>query len=321
MNNRLPLVTSIILSYNNFEYLFEAIKSILKQDYPLIELIIADDGSRDFPIHHITEFINKNKKENIANVIISTSNNNVGTVRNYNNALRKGKGKYFIGLSGDDIFFDHTIIRQIVRRFQKTNYKVISCRRLLCTRIDLQPIRLMPSDMYKNYILKKINKPDSQYKAFATGFYFELASGSATYYSKEVFDEFGYFDESYVLWEDGPFFTQFTREGNLIYTAYDIISIKYREGGVSGELHPAMREDYNRFLKKECYEYLGRFNVIKRRYIRFLYRRSIVIKMASNIKKIAFYLRYIDCVFLKIIYKIITKANNVLARKNKTIIK
>lgn len=39
------MVSVILLSYNSGDYLYEAIDSIIKQDYPLIELIVTDDGS------------------------------------------------------------------------------------------------------------------------------------------------------------------------------------------------------------------------------------------------------------------------------------
>lgn len=64
------------------------------------------------------------------------------------------------------------------------------------------------------------------------------------HYILKVFLEiWGYFDEKYVLWEDGPFLTQYTRD-NVLSTAYEIISIKYRLGGVSnGKPNPLIQKD------------------------------------------------------------------------------
>ncbi len=43
--------------------------------------------------------------------------------------------------------------------------------------------------------------------------------------------------------EDGPFLTQYTRD-NVLSTAYEIINIKYRLGGVSnGKPNPLIQKD------------------------------------------------------------------------------
>ena len=102
-----PLVTSIVICYKKFDYLYEAISSILNQDYPFIQLIISDDASGNFPESEIREYIEKNKKKNIIETKIIVNEKNLGTVRNLNNAQKAGSGEYYIGLSGDDVFYNN----------------------------------------------------------------------------------------------------------------------------------------------------------------------------------------------------------------------
>lgn len=47
MSHAGPLVSCVIAVYNGQRYLHEAIDSLLAQDYPLIEIVIVDDGSTD----------------------------------------------------------------------------------------------------------------------------------------------------------------------------------------------------------------------------------------------------------------------------------
>lgn len=47
MSDDLPFVSIVIPTYNHAEYLEEAIESVLRQDYPKVELLVLDDGSTD----------------------------------------------------------------------------------------------------------------------------------------------------------------------------------------------------------------------------------------------------------------------------------
>ncbi|MCB2296780.1 glycosyltransferase family A protein [Clostridium tagluense] len=298
-----PLVTSVVLCYKKFNYLFEAIRSILNQDYPCIELIISDDASENFPEAEIRDYIEINKKRNIMNVKIIINKINLGTVRNFNAALKAGSGEYYIGLSGDDVFYDSTVMRRVVERMGETESEILSCRRLLCTEDGLKPLRMMPNNAYLP-IISKLNTPESQFGAFALGFYFEMASGSTTYFSKKHFERWGYFDESYSLWEDGPFYAQYTRAGNIISTAYDIIAIKYRAGGISGEKPSSLWiADSTRFTDVEVYKYKNSFKKMDRRRILYLYQRKHQYRRCSKIKKILFFIKYLDVAIYGLYYK------------------
>ena len=63
------LFTIIVLSYNNLQYMVSCLESILEQDYASIEIIFADDGSREFDKAMIERYISENKKDNLVNNI------------------------------------------------------------------------------------------------------------------------------------------------------------------------------------------------------------------------------------------------------------
>ena len=98
------VITVILLSYNTGEMLYDAIDSVLMQDYPFIELIVADDGSEIFPRERIEKYIQERKRNNIIDCTIIHRKRNVGTVKNINRALKISKGEYIRILGGDDAY-------------------------------------------------------------------------------------------------------------------------------------------------------------------------------------------------------------------------
>lgn len=276
--DKIILVTCIIPTFNKFDYIYDALKSVTIQDYCRIELIICDDASTYFPKLDIEKYILENRKDNIENVIIHTNSSNVGTVKNMNTGLKLAKGDIFINLSSDDLLYDNTVISRVVKRFMDTGYDLISFRRLRCTETTLYAIRYMPDKGYLNMIRKRYNTAEKQYHAFGLGNTLEMASGASTYYTRSFIENYGYYDEEYRLWEDGPSYVKYVRNGNVINMAYDFISVKYRVGGISTikgkKISPAsklIQKDYQYLLKKEYLPYLTRFNWFEKRVIKYRY--------------------------------------------------
>jgi len=98
-----PLVSIILLYYNQPEYVKTALDSIMNQTYSNIELIFADDASEKINLTEIKKYINNTKKENIVNVKYCVNEKNVGTVRNINNALKYCNGKYIKFFAADEL--------------------------------------------------------------------------------------------------------------------------------------------------------------------------------------------------------------------------
>lgn len=103
-NCKKDLLSVILLSYYSENYLFEAIDSILEQKYKAIELIISDDGTKDFDEEKINSYIKMNRGNNLRNYKIIHRKDNIGTVKNINNALAISSGEYIKLLGGDDTY-------------------------------------------------------------------------------------------------------------------------------------------------------------------------------------------------------------------------
>jgi len=90
------LVSIVVPTYNDAQYLEESIKDLLKQSYKNIEIIIVNDGSTD----NTKDILNK-LQQNYKNIFIYNKNNG-GTGSALNEGFKYVKGKYVTWVSSDD---------------------------------------------------------------------------------------------------------------------------------------------------------------------------------------------------------------------------
>lgn len=243
-----PLVSIITMMYRSMNQVFDTVQSILEQNYEKIEIIIADDYSEDFIKEEIENYIEKNKSNNIISYTVYQNRSNYGTVKNINSAIKNAQGDILINLSSGDLFFSCDTISRIVEEFLNKGCNILCTRRAYFIEYK-DVIEKMIPDEFEISRIKKFNSPDQQYKAFYSGMMFNMASGCALSYKKEFIKNIGYFDENYILWEDGPFFARYIDKYGMLDYNYDIISIFYRYGGVSTAGMPElMKRDALLFL-------------------------------------------------------------------------
>lgn len=273
--SKLPLVTVITLTYNNFHHLQETIHSVCVQDYPNIEYFIFDDCSKEFPHKMVEDYIETNRK-NIKNYKIHSNEVNLGTVRNLNSAYHLAQGEIIMPLSCGDVFFSKDVIRRVVDRFFATKCDMLATTRILY-KDNFIPTKLLPN-CYVRSLIEKKNTSREQYKAFISSHFYDMISGCNMYVRKEVVEKLGFFDESYDLWEDGPFLSKYLWS-NKIDFAYDIVSIWYEDGGVSANsfdfLSPRMRSDVKKFVEKEMLAHIEIFNATEQRKISYRSQRLL----------------------------------------------
>ena len=241
-----PLVSLILITYRDFQHVYEAIDSMLAQDYPAVEMIVADDGSADFPGEKIEAYIREHKQGNVSRVEVYSNETNLGTVRNMNGAHAKCKGKYIVALAGDDVFYDEHTVSRIAERMEQTGCGVLAATRFV-TDENGNPEGFLPPRSIGKRGSRLTRK--QQYERIVSGQFGAMFSGGSLAVRRETFEKLGGYDEKYRLWEDGPFFEKALRQ-ERVEPAFDICMVKYRLGGVStGTVHPLLQQDvdlYNR---------------------------------------------------------------------------
>ena len=101
------LISVVVTCYNHENYIEQCLRSIFKQTYRNIELIVLDDGSTD----NSSEIIKEVLKESPF-VTTFESHENIGVVRTRNKGLILLNGDYFLFVDSDD-FLDETYVEEL----------------------------------------------------------------------------------------------------------------------------------------------------------------------------------------------------------------
>lgn len=176
-------VSAVIAVYNpNLDYFSKAIDSVLNQKFPVLELILVNDGGRD-------EFM-RVLPEDPRIRIFTKSNEGVAATRNF--AIAQCLGRYIAFLDQDDFWYPDKLQEQL---------DMIPVEGDIC--MVISPVDIVDN---KNNILKDkhAEKSASEYrrKTENSDFLLHLFDGNCIYSSaplvhRDVFDSVGYFD-SYV---------------------------------------------------------------------------------------------------------------------------
>jgi glycosyltransferase involved in cell wall biosynthesis len=101
-----PLVSFIVLSYNNARYIRRTIDSIIAQTFKDFEVILIDDGSTD----NSHEIIQLYTDERIKKFVYSQ---NLGLTPRYNEAISRASGNFLSNLDTDDVIHPEKTTKQL----------------------------------------------------------------------------------------------------------------------------------------------------------------------------------------------------------------
>jgi glycosyltransferase involved in cell wall biosynthesis len=113
------LVTVYIPTHNRSELLMRAVKSVLEQSYPAIDLIVADDGSSDDTYQKLLPLIESGQ------VIYVKNETPRGACVARNLALAIAKGEFITGMDDDDAM-EPNRVEHLLREYLSGQYSCIA---------------------------------------------------------------------------------------------------------------------------------------------------------------------------------------------------
>jgi len=123
-----PEVSLVIPFYNVEAFIGDCIESVLKQDYPNLEIIFVDDQSPDGSRKVVEKYAAKDER---IQIITHEHNQGLGPARN--TGVEHATGTYLLFLDSDDYFSSPKSISTLVREAQSTGCHVVigSCDRIM----------------------------------------------------------------------------------------------------------------------------------------------------------------------------------------------
>ena len=110
--NECPLVSVIVLTYDQEKTISQTLDSILNQNIDFsIEIIVGEDCSTDGTKAICLDY--KNKYPDVIQLLLQEQNQ--GLLKNYKSVIEKCRGKYIAGCAGDDYWHNPDKLKLQVR--------------------------------------------------------------------------------------------------------------------------------------------------------------------------------------------------------------
>lgn len=170
------LISVIILTYNQENYIKYAIESVINQNYENLEIIVNDDCSTDNTVSKIKEI-----QDNRIKLIQAKYNQGINA--GLDNAIKQANGKYTIILGGDDMLVPNYIDKVLETFNNNPDIGVVYCNLIPIDENNI-PYKNIPPKKY--YTINMTEEEQLRYAFMQGNFVFSTGMTVKTKYLKEI---------------------------------------------------------------------------------------------------------------------------------------
>lgn len=200
-------VSIITVIYNGVGFIEDNILSVKNQDYPDLEHIIIDGGSKDGTVDII-------KKYEGSYNLRWVSEKDGGVFQAFNKGFRMATGDIYTWLDGDN-YFKPGIVRKVVDIFQKGHWDIVHGDiEMVSAKGKHLGIYKAPEVSFRSALIKNTRAIPLQPAAFFT---------------KELYQQAGEFDVRYRVAADHGFWLKVLRQNPRIFCYHEVLG-SYRRG-------------------------------------------------------------------------------------------
>lgn len=260
---QMPLVTFITIVYNREDTILRCMESVWAQNYPNVEYIVVDGKSNDGTMEIIKQHADK--------IDYYISQKDDGIYNAMNKGISLATGKFLCFMNSDDTCTPNAA-ESVVRCYKETQAKIVNG----WIKLREEDGRIRNLNTVQRYLI------DNNVMRYE-GIYHQALYGAA-----EVFEEIGYFDETYRGASDLKWTNDCKNAGYRIELIDDILAV-FSLGGFSGK---------NRFIAVDetCNIFQKEFPELKEELVKqlyYLYKRSGFMRreLLPALKKLKTYIK------------------------------
>ena len=267
----------VIISYNSSKYIIEALDSVYTQDYQNIELIIADDGSKDNTVLLIKQWLEKHRNR-FTDVKERFAVKNQGTSYNLNAGFELCKGEWIKILAGDDVL-SKSCVSDNVRYVIDTDCNSVVFSKLLFFKNEngKRKERELGKEEREFCIKLAQKSPKQQYNTLLKR---DIMVTVSMFINREMLFRIGKCDVQIPLIEDWPLRLKITKQGYAIYFMDKVTVLHRMEDSVTRKegnfYHERHLENVRRLKKIYCYPNIPKNKIL-------YYYQEILQYMCENI--------------------------------------
>lgn len=205
-------ISIITVCLNSEKTILHSLNSVITQNYKNIEHILVDGGSKDGTIKILKNYKFKNKK------IILTKGESL--YESLNIGIKKSTGDLISILHSDDIYNSQNTLAKVAKYVKKTKQKIFFGNVVYFNKKNFSKIiRSYPALGFKKEKL----------------FYGNMPPHTGSFYQKEIFKKYGYYNNSYKIAGDFEHLLRLIYIKKIKYKILNFVVTRMRTGGLSSK--------------------------------------------------------------------------------------
>ena len=243
----------ITINYNNAEGLRKTLASVTAQTYADIEHIIVDGGSTDGSVEIIREYVSANGAHSggsqtgqtgqtgqtkVCHQIRWISEKDKGIYNAMNKGIKMATGEYIEILNSGDILFDSQVTQRMIEHLDQTNAE------------RKESIGILYGNMIKVNAQGQVVGKSGYTEYSLRQFYSSTLNHDCAYIRRDLFEEYGLYDENLKIVSDWKWYLQAIGLGRVKPEYVDIDVTIFDDGGIS-ETNLALRNAERRQVLEE----------------------------------------------------------------------